>query len=91
MATRSRTSAPAPAPEPETPAVEETTAAAPSKPTGFNLPRVVAKAPKPVEPPAEKVVYAASPAVSLSGVARGEAAPAEKKSVTVRSLRDIGR
>jgi hypothetical protein len=76
----------------EAPVVEAApAAAAPVKPSGFNLPRVVAKAPKPVEDKPEKVVYAAGDSVTLSGVARSVATPVEKQQIVVRPLRDIGR
>ena len=96
MATRTNTPAPATPPVSETPAVEESTAvtpaaAAPVKPSGFNLPRVVAKAPKPVEPVAEKVAYASGASVTLSGVSRVPSEPVVKKQIVVDSLRNIGR
>ncbi len=93
MATRTNTPAPASPPASETPTVEVSTAAAaaPVKPSGFNLPRVVAKAPKPVEPVAEKVDYAAGASVTLSGVSRVPSEPVVKKQIVVDSLRNIGR
>ena len=94
MATRTVIPAkPAPAPELTAPVAAESTAApaAPVKPSGFNLPRVVAKAPKPVEDKPEKVAYVAGETVTLSGVSRVPSEPVVTKQIVVNSLRNIGR